>query len=390
MVEPSEQTNPFARQVERPRRRLGPLAGTRGAEALHRREAGKQQRVQAGLDATGDDRVGAAASQQLGRLSDRVGAGRAGGARARSSGPAGRASCAIAPLAVSTSVAGKKCGATRAQPRSRMMSCCSRIVMNPPIAEPTSTPIRSRSKPERSASSTASRAAVIASRTLRSSRRASLGDATTDGSKSGTSPTTVIGRSPGSKCVGSAMPERPSQNRVPGHVGADPDRRHDPDSGDGDAHATNLVDRPRGLADALPCARRTRATVPGRSASTDCRGDHGLHPGRTGARGGSPLPAPRRDIARNDHRGARPGSRRADPQLHRIPREGGLLRRPELPPRRARLRAAGRLSRREPAPATRATRSSAPRRATTSTRSATSRWPRRATRLPAPPDRSSS
>ena len=83
--------------------------------------------------------------------------------------------------------------------------------MNPPIADPTSTPIRSRSNPDRSASSTASRAAVIASRTLRSSRRASLGDATTDGSKSGTSPTTVIGRSPGSKCVGSPMPDRPSR-----------------------------------------------------------------------------------------------------------------------------------------------------------------------------------
>ena len=180
------------------------------------------------------------------------------------------------------------------------------------------------------------------------------------------------------------------ENRVPGHVGADPDRRHDSDSGDGDAHVTNLVDRSRGLADALPCARRTRASVPGRSASTDCRGDHGLHPGRTGARGGSPLPAPRRDIARNDHGGARPGSRRPDPQLHRLPREGGLLRRPELPPRRARLRAPGRLPRRVPAPGTRATRSSGRRRATTSTRSATSRWRRRATRLPAPPDRSSS
>ena len=38
-----------------------------------------------------------------------------------------------------------------------------------------------------------------------------MAEATAVGSKSGTSPTTVIGRSPGSKSVGSPMPERPSR-----------------------------------------------------------------------------------------------------------------------------------------------------------------------------------
>ena len=62
--------------------------------------------------------------------------------------------------------------------------------------------------------------------------------------------------------------------------------------------------------------------------------------------------------------------------------EQGLLRRPLVPPRRARLRAPGRLPERHRHRQSRATRSSARRRASTSTRSAISRWPRRASRPP--------
>ena len=64
---------------------------------------------------------------------------------------------------------------------------------------------------------------------------------------------------------------------------------------------------------------------------------------RTGARGGQALPAPcsRPPTARSP-RSSTPRSA-AHPELDRVPGLGGLLRRPDLSPRRPRLRAAGRL-----------------------------------------------
>ena len=69
---------PVARGVERARGRLGPLAGSRRAEALHGREAGDDERVDAGLAATGEHHVGVAAADQLGGLHDGMRARRAG------------------------------------------------------------------------------------------------------------------------------------------------------------------------------------------------------------------------------------------------------------------------------------------------------------------------
>ena len=68
---------PRARGVERPRcaRRILVL----NREPAHRREAGEDQRVHAGLAPAGEDRVGVAAFDQLRGFTDRVGAGRAGG-----------------------------------------------------------------------------------------------------------------------------------------------------------------------------------------------------------------------------------------------------------------------------------------------------------------------
>ncbi len=67
-----------ARRVERPRGGLRALAGARRAEALHRREARDDERVDAGLAAAGEHDVGVAAADQLGGLHDRVRTGRAG------------------------------------------------------------------------------------------------------------------------------------------------------------------------------------------------------------------------------------------------------------------------------------------------------------------------
>ena len=126
--------------------------------------------------------------------------------------PRRSSSWAIAPLATSGRHCGRNQGATRSQPRSRMISCCSIIVWNPPIAVPKSTPKRDGSSTTSAASSAAAFAAASASRTLRSMRRASLAPATATGSKPLTSPATRTGMSLASNCVISATPERPASS----------------------------------------------------------------------------------------------------------------------------------------------------------------------------------
>ena len=69
---------PVARGVERARCGLGPFARARRAEPLHRGEARDDQRVDAGLAAAGEHDVGIAAADQLGGLHDGVRARRAG------------------------------------------------------------------------------------------------------------------------------------------------------------------------------------------------------------------------------------------------------------------------------------------------------------------------
>ena len=98
------------------------------------------------------------------------------------------------PLAESTRTFGRKFGETRAGPRSRRISSCSRIPFTPPMAVPKTIPTLVGSKPFRPASAIASRAAPRASSTFRSSLRTSFGEATRVASKSFTSAATRTGR----------------------------------------------------------------------------------------------------------------------------------------------------------------------------------------------------
>src|SRR5437867_8010754 len=82
--------------------------------------------------------------------------------------------------------------------------------VTPPIAEPKMIPTRFGSKPFRFASAIASRAAPSASRTLRSSFRASLGDATWSGSKSFTSAATRTLKSLASNALIQSIPLSPA------------------------------------------------------------------------------------------------------------------------------------------------------------------------------------
>ena len=157
---------------------------------------------------------------------------------------------AIAPLATSGRHCGRNHGATRSQPRSRRISCCSIIVWKPPMAVPKSTPARVGSSTFSAASSAACCAAASASRTLRSMRRASLAPATATGSKPLTSPATRMGMSLASNCVISAMPERPREQRLPGLVRRQADGRDAADASDCDPfHATG---------DGIRCRLRSR------------------------------------------------------------------------------------------------------------------------------------
>src|SRR3954471_6832827 len=114
------------------------------------------------------------------------------------------------PAAVSTRTFGRKFGEPRSAPRSRSTSACSTIPGRPPIAEPKMMPTRLGSKPFMFASVIASRAAPSASRTLRSSLRASFADATWVASKSLTSAATRTGKSLASKALIQSIPLSPA------------------------------------------------------------------------------------------------------------------------------------------------------------------------------------
>ena len=158
-----------------------------GGEPAHRAEAGQDQRVHARLGAAREHGVGVAAPDQLGGLADRVRAGRAGrhdrvvrpaDARARS--PAARSPSRRARSAGSTATPGR--ARAPAAPRAAPSSRGSRRSPSRRRCRPA--PGRSRSGP-RPRAPPAPRAS--ASRTLRSSLRASFGETTVGGSKSFTS-----------------------------------------------------------------------------------------------------------------------------------------------------------------------------------------------------------
>src|SRR5436305_1445087 len=89
--------------------------------------------------------------------------------------PSEIASC---PETESTRTFGRKLGDTRSGPRSRSVSCCSRIPWTPPIADPKMIPTRDGSYPFRPASASASPPAATPRRTFRSSFLASFGATT--------------------------------------------------------------------------------------------------------------------------------------------------------------------------------------------------------------------
>ena len=175
-------------------------------------EAGQDQRVDARLGAAREHRVGVAALDHLRRLADRVRAGRAGRDRrvVRARGCRARSRAARSPSRRARS--GGSYGETRSGPRSRRMSACSTIPMHaadrraeddpdPRRVEP----VRARQSRERLACRRRARAA-----TLRSSRRASLGDASPAGSKSFTSAATRTGRPSASKAWIQSIPLSPA------------------------------------------------------------------------------------------------------------------------------------------------------------------------------------
>jgi hypothetical protein len=80
----------------------------------------------------------------------------------------------------------------------------------PPMAEPTTTPVRSGSSASSPASAIASSVAATANSTPRSMRLASLREATNSGSKPRTSPAIRTGNGDGSKAAIVSMPLRPA------------------------------------------------------------------------------------------------------------------------------------------------------------------------------------
>ena len=105
----------------------------------------------------------------------------------------------------------------------------------PPIAEPKRIPTRFGSKPFRPASSSASRAAPSASRTLRSSFRASFAEATDVGSKPFTSPAIRTGYSDASKARDPVDAALARDRGAPRRGRVEPERRDRADARDRDA-----------------------------------------------------------------------------------------------------------------------------------------------------------
>ncbi len=223
-----------ARRVERARGRLRPLARARRAEALHRREARDDQRVDAGLAAAGEDDVGVAAADQLRRLHD--------GVRARRAGRDGRQVVA-AQVEQDGDRAARDVGqALRQEPRRHAIpaAVAQDVVLLHHRVEAADRRAEEHAGARRVVDDVSRRrrppacAAASASRTLRSMRRASLAPATATGSKPLTSPATRIGMSLASNCVISAMPGAPREQRLPGLVGREADRRDAADARDRD------------------------------------------------------------------------------------------------------------------------------------------------------------
>ena len=153
--------------------------------------------------------------------------------------PRRSSSVAIAPLATSGRHCGRNHGATRSQPRSRRISCCSIIVWKPPMAVPKSTPKRVGSSTTSAASSAAACAAASASRTLRSMRRASLAPGDGDRVEA-----LDLARHADRHVARVELRDlgdagAPREQRLPGLVGREADRRDAADARDRDAlHAT--------------------------------------------------------------------------------------------------------------------------------------------------------
>ena len=238
-VAPSRADEAVARRVERPRGGLRALARARRAEALHGREARDDERVDAGLAAAGEHDVGVAAADQLGGLHDGVRPGRAG--------RDGRHVVAAQVEQRGDRAARDVGQALRQEPRRHALPAA--------LAQDLVLLHHRVEAADRGAEEHAEARRVVDHERgvvgrLPSRRRARAGrcgpcaappwrPATATGSKPLTSPATRTGMSLASNCVISAIAGTPGEQRLPGLVGREADRRHAADSRDRDAfHAT--------------------------------------------------------------------------------------------------------------------------------------------------------